>query len=112
MEFGVPVDFENRRRQDHETFYCPAGHSLSFLEKNETETLREALAHKDRLLAEEQRRREFERNGRLAAEREKTRAKNRLKKFTHRVHCGVCPHCQRTFKQLAAHMASKHPDAK
>lgn len=28
-----------------------------------------------------------------------------------RIHAGTCPCCKRTFKQLAAHMKRKHPDA-
>ncbi len=34
-----------------------------------------------------------------------TRAKNKLS----RTKAGVCPCCNRTFKQLAAHMKNKHP---
>lgn len=36
--------------------------------------------------------------------------KGALTKVKKRVRHGVCPCCQRTFKQLAAHMAAKHPD--
>lgn len=36
--------------------------------------------------------------------------KTRLRNHRERSKNGVCPCCNRTFKQLAAHMASKHPD--
>ena len=36
-------------------------------------------------------------------------AKTRLK---NRVASGVCPCCNRTFKQLAAHMSRQHPEFK
>jgi hypothetical protein len=39
-----------------------------------------------------------------------TRKKNEAKKLRERARAGVCPCCHRTFKQLAAHMANKHPD--
>lgn len=42
------------------------------------------------------------------AERQRAEAeRDRLKK---RAAAGVCPCCNRTFQQLAAHMATKHPD--
>jgi hypothetical protein len=30
-------------------------------------------------------------------------------KLEARVHAGVCPHCHRSFKELARHMAAQHP---
>ena len=36
------------------------------------------------------------------------KAKSQAKKMLQRVHAGVCPHCNRTFKQLAQHMKDKH----
>ena len=103
IEFAVPKDFNDRRRQDHKSFYCPWGHAQSYTGQSEAEKLRAQLA-------EATRRAEMEANTRRSAEADAKRAKTRLKKLTHRVNCGVCPHCQRTFKQLAEHMKTKHPN--
>jgi Fe-S oxidoreductase len=40
----------------------------------------------------------------------KTRIKNDRDRIKTRVANGVCPHCNRTFQNLARHMASQHPD--
>lgn len=40
------------------------------------------------------------------------KAKAARRRLEHRVNCGVCPHCRRTVKQMAAHIKSKHPDVK
>jgi hypothetical protein len=52
------------------------------------------------------------RSEREIAERERRRAngyKGHATRITKRAKAGVCPCCNRTFKQLAAHMASQHP---
>lgn len=43
MDFGMTPQFEAARRDDHKSFYCPAGHSLSYGKKSEAERLREQL---------------------------------------------------------------------
>lgn len=108
IQFAMPREFRDRRLSDKRDFYCPAGHPQHFIAKTEAEKLREQLAAREAELAAKNRTLEMERNTRRNAEVQATKAKNRLKKLTHRVECGVCPHCQRTFKQLGAHMRSKH----
>jgi hypothetical protein len=94
--FGITQDFEARRREDHRDFYCPSGHANRYNQKSEADRLR------DKLRAEGL---EKERAMRDAAE-----AKAANEALLKRVHAGVCPCCKRTFKQLAAHMARKHPE--
>ena len=103
VDLDLDATFDQRRRKDHEAFYCPSGHPQSYTGQSEADKLRKQLV-------EAQRRADMEANTRRAAEIEAKRAKTRLKKLTHRVNCGVCPHCQRTFKQLAEHMKTKHPE--
>jgi len=109
INHAVPEDLRNHQRRQHDNgqsvtgIYCPLGHSHVPSGEGEAAKL-------ERLLREER-----ERAARIDAEREQaeasarahkaaaTRARNRAK---HR----VCPCCKRTFKQLAAHMKSKHPD--
>jgi hypothetical protein len=85
-------------------WYCPNGHNIVFCT-----TMEEKL------------KRERERAARLAAQRDQaeasaraqrgaaTRARNQRDRLRTRAAAGVCPCCNRTFKQLARHMQSQHP---
>lgn len=89
---------------------CPLGHTWWYVGKSEEEKLRERLQS------------ERDRAGRLASERDQlkaslrgtranaSRTRKELKSVKTRVAHGVCPCCNRTFKQLAAHMKNKHPE--
>ncbi len=103
VPFGMTDDYQQRRRADHATFYCPAGHPQSYHGKSAEEKLREQLAEKERALTAAKCAEMNERNAREKVER-------KMRRQCRRVHAGVCPCCNRTFKQLAAHMAQKHPD--
>lgn len=52
MPFAVPSRFEEDRRNDHESFFCPKGHSQFFPGKSDEERLRETLKQKEREIAE------------------------------------------------------------
>lgn len=92
------------------SWYCPNGHSATFLGPSDEDALREQLE------------RERQRSGRIAAERDQiraseraqraaaTRARNQRDKERKRVGNGVCPCCNRSFTNLQRHMATKHPD--
>lgn len=56
----------------------------------------------------EKQRVQMERSMRIEAEVQNERFKKSFKRMETRVAAGVCPHCNRTFKQLAAHMKCKH----
>lgn len=93
------------RRKDGEGFFCPNGHPLVFNNSD----LKKLQAEKERL----QKSLDWEKSQRQTVERAlryqkglATKAKNKLK----RTHAGVCPECNRTFKQLAAHMHTQHPE--
>lgn len=90
MLFGVTKYFEDRRREDHQTFYCPAGHGQVW----PAETALEKERRKSQMLADQVR---MEREQRVKAERQ-------LK----RVEKGVCPKCNRCFANVERHMKSKH----
>lgn len=119
--FAMPKEFEQQcRRQPGvgtgKPFFCPAGHQQWYTGATEATKLREQLdeERRKRQSAEQQieyeaqiRRQETER-----ADRERRRAngyKGHATRITKRAKSGVCPCCNRTFKQLAAHMANKHP---
>ena len=43
IQFAITKDFDRRRREDHETFYCPKGHDQYFPQENEKERLKRQL---------------------------------------------------------------------
>lgn len=102
IRFGLPLDYESALRKSGNDFWCPNGHSLTF-GKCEADKLREELS------------RERQRNAQLhdeaeAARRQAAAFKGHATRIRNRVQHGVCPCCNRTFKNLASHMASKHPE--
>lgn len=104
MDFGITPDYERELRRTGAGFHCPAGHPLHFPKgKSEEAKLREKLA---------------------AAEAQRTAAEDQLEAATvtaeglrrvllrerARFANGVCPCCNRSFENVARHIAGQHPD--
>jgi hypothetical protein len=108
--FGMTKTFQDARRKDHKTWYCPNGHARHYPGESEEERLRRVL-HETQLARE---RAEREKAAAQQAEQKQAdarkKAERQLKNHVTRTANGTCPCCQRTFKQLAAHMKNKHPD--
>ena len=108
---GMPGDFERQRRADGAKFFCLNGHPLSWREtendkiRRERDRLKQQLARRDELL-------ETVNAARVMAERQSRARKGVITKMTKRAKAGVCMCCNRTFSELAKHMASEHPDFK
>jgi DNA-binding XRE family transcriptional regulator len=103
IAFAMTADFEKRRRNDHKTFYCPAGHALHYNGPSEAQKLKQELERKEQMLAAAQARA-------ATAENERKQITSAHKKMRERVMNGVCPCCNRTFQNLMQHMRSEHPD--
>jgi len=84
------------------SFYCPNGHSQHYT-KTEVQRLREALDAQTRAATAMTARATRAEEARLKADKELLRIKKRAQK-------GVCTCCNRTFPNLARHMATKHPE--
>jgi hypothetical protein len=108
--FGLADETEAMLRRSGRLFCCPWGHSAVFSEgepeidtiRRERDQLKQRIAYKEDMIREAEAR----------AERERRRAngyKGHATRITKRAKAGVCPCCNRTFKQLAQHMANKHP---
>lgn len=99
--FGMTQEFHDQRYKDGESrnFYCPNGHSQCYAKKSDARLRKDAekKAEEARLALQ------AERDQREAAERE-------LERLNKRTAGGACPHCNRTFVQLARHIKTKHPD--
>jgi hypothetical protein len=105
-------------RQSSATFYCVHGHARHY---PQGKTMEERL--RDQLEAERRERQRAEQNvamwaddarqAREEAEHQRRRAngyKGHATRITKRAKAGVCPCCNRTFTQLARHMATQHPE--
>jgi uncharacterized Zn finger protein (UPF0148 family) len=116
IQYAVPKDFLDAKRRSNGDWYCPNGHSLVF-KRTEADEL------KDKLAAEQSRRAQAEANAEFykqrnainidraeTAERKAIARKGVITRMKKRAAHGVCPCCNRTFKQLAQHMKAKHPE--
>jgi len=97
-------------RKSGTALHCPFGNANYWnIGKSDSEKLKEQLEAERR-----ERQRAEQRVAEYAdeAKRERNRAngyKGHATRITKRAKAGVCPCCNRTFKQLAAHMATQHP---
>ena len=103
--FAITDQFEERRRADGNSFYCPSGHSMSYGDSLKDQ-LRRAKDANARLTS---------RLDQVKADRDQTELRRRAAvgqatKIRKRIANGVCPCCNRSFADLARHMQSKHPE--
>ena len=101
--FAMPSEFNANARNNKTRFYCPNGHCASYSE-SEADQLRKQLESQRSALAVTQDLLNGERRSHAAT-------KGQLTKTMIRIHDGVCPECNRTFKQLARHMRARHKGA-
>ncbi len=116
IRHAVPAelaDFQLRQHRDGETqtgIYCPLGHVHIKAGRGEAAKLREELeAETTRRIREQQ---THDQTKAKLRETEKSRAaeKSAKTRLRNRAAAAVCPCCNRTFKQLAAHLKAKHPN--
>lgn len=109
IKFGVPDSWDNARRNDGKSFCCPNGHWQSYHETD--------LDRLHKILQREQAaRKQAEEHARHRTadcqhmERSRAATKGALTRTKNRIARGVCPCCNRTFRDLAQHMKHKHPE--
>jgi len=110
--FAIPESLERSARRypgDSKNGWklcCPLGHVWWYVGETPEQKLQRA---RDSLARERARHDQTraELTGQRAA---KTRFRNERDRLKARAAAGVCPCCNRTFKQLARHMAAKHPE--
>lgn len=101
ITFGLPAPYEIARRQDGREFYCPNGHHLAWSE-SELDRTRVALARGTQELDQAK-------AGARDALAERDAALAALLAHQQRVANGVCPCCNRSFRDLLRHMRDQHP---
>lgn len=103
MHFAMDSAFNKKCLANHQTFYCPAGHGQSYTGESEVQKLkRENQALASRVAWAETEAEE--------AKRQRKVARAQLTRTRNRIAAGVCPCCNRTFQNVARHMAGQHPD--
>src|SRR5579872_1266364 len=102
MIYMVTKVFHQAMRDIGARFFCPVGHGQSYTVTT-VQRVQEAL---DQSRREEARLRERA----IGAEKAQQKAERALKRHKKRAAAGLCPCCNRTVAQLAAHIKSKHAD--
>ncbi len=107
MQFAVTEEFEQRKRRDHTSFYCPAGHGQHFKAMSDIEKVRrEKIEAENRLQVQLNE----SRHAQLVAEKALAEETKKRRKIEKRIASGVCPCCNRQFDDLHRHMKSKHKE--
>lgn len=94
MLFWLDKKYKEHREHDHETIYCPNGHSLYFPAETEEERLHKLVLQKTKDLRE--------------AMEQRDNYEKELTRVTKRIKAGVCPQCHRHFTNLERHMKTRH----
>lgn len=105
---AIPETLYQKCLQEGGYWHCPNGHSRGFSEGSIYNQLKEEKKRRERAEA----RTKAAREKAALAERRRAAQKGINTKLKKRIAAGVCPCCNRTFKQLAVHMKNKHPDYK
>lgn len=100
ITFLMPKNYVSMLRETHNTFYCPNGHHLYYYQKTDAEKLKDRLRQKENELAQAT-------TAKIQIEVQLDKANEKL----NRVASGQCPCCDKKYKHLASHMASKHPES-
>lgn len=107
--FGVPNDFDNRRRDDGRSFYCPNGHSVSYRE-SEADKQKKRADDLDRRLKSAWKHIAEQDQELTTKDRQIAARKGQVTKLRNAARNGQCPCCGKVFVHLERHMAKQHPE--
>lgn len=109
--FYMTRDHYNNTRQHKQGWWCPVcGCARAWTGETEAEKLKKQLASAERQAAWHKDNARHEREARELTQRRLNATKGAKTKLQKRIKNGVCPCCTRSFMNLKAHMATKHPD--
>lgn len=114
IHYAAPRAMFTYKNENNEGWYCPNGHQVVYRQSALTKAKEEADAarrERDRLKQNEAwyaERYTADQNEKRDLTRANGALKGSLTKVRKRVGQGVCPCCNRSFGDLARHMASKH----
>ena len=101
IRFAAPGFWLSKRRDDHEIFYCPSGHSQYFPAKSQAEI---AISDRNKVQAKLNE----ALHAQVVLEKKLNEEKAKLARLETRISHGICPCCNRSFKDLERHMKLKH----
>lgn len=106
---AIPEQLQRQAKEYGKKWYCPTGCHITYCD-NDLKRIKEELEQANSSIASRDDRINRLHNE-LTNEKHKVRAEKSAKtRLKNRVKHGVCPCCNRTFKQLADHMKEKHPE--
>lgn len=106
--FGVDAEWLGRRRASGQSFVCPNGCCIKFGESDAERLKKEIVAKQARIDGLETNLAGV-RSQRDAAERSARAERGHVTRLKRRAAHGVCAFCHRTFRNVADHVAEKHP---
>ena len=109
--YAVPEVVWNEQYRIGGYHYCSNGHTQGWAKENsETEKLRRERDRLTQRLAEKDDEIRRQRELRENSDRSAAAIRGHITRLKNRIGHGVCPCCNRTFRNLQRHMESKHPD--
>jgi septal ring factor EnvC (AmiA/AmiB activator) len=102
--FALPSDLKDMllRKKAGRMFYCPNGHPQHYT----GESFDDQIARLNSTITHLRDQRDATERSLNATKGALTKARKQVQRTEH----GVCPHCNRTFANVARHMTSKHPE--
>lgn len=109
--FGMTKEADNHKRRSHEDLWCPyCGAKQWYGGKSDLERLREDKEDAQRSLIRERATHDQTRADRDQTTRRLSATRGVITRTKNRIANGVCPCCNEQFRNLANHMANKHPN--
>jgi len=109
ITFAMTKNYYNDRLEDGNGFYCPAGHEQIFTD-SEVQKLEREIKWKDKQLERTQYLLNSAKGMLRYTENSLRSTRGAHTKTKKRIANGVCPCCKRSFRQLARHMHTQHPE--
>jgi len=104
--FGITSAYRKERMNDHRNFSCPNGHSQHWPQESDAEKFKRLYNE-----AEDRRAQTQAEADQLAASLSATKGVvTKQRRKLARVSQGVCPCCNRSFRNVKRHMKTMHPD--
>lgn len=110
VSFAFTRDFYDKRRDDHEMFFCPNGHQQYYSGESDKEKLRKQLEASEKKAEYLMSRANDNLERYLSEKRSKAVHKAHYTMLKKKIKKGQCPCCDKSFPDVAGHIQSVHPD--
>ena len=110
ISFAIPTKLNSELMRNHETFYCPKGHSNYYPGKSDEEKLQEEIHSLEKSLSAANERTDHWYKRTQEEKRSKAAHKAHYTILKKKVKKGQCPCCDKIFPDVAEHIKTTHPD--